>query len=604
MKTRTLLLALAALSACRHRAHSDPRAWRWENPTPQGNRLNAACLDAQGRAYAVGDFGTILTREGNGAWRAAPLRARTELRAVACGAGGVYAVGAGGLALRTRDGGARWYVLPVGVRANLNAVTTHGTTVLLGGDGGVVLRATDGETFRPTLGADGVSVTGLWTDGRAAVAVGPGGATLRSDDGGARWRRVESGTQRTLTAVGGSGADDLYAVGTGGTVLVSGDGGARWTVLPRSGEDDLRAVASRGRRDVYAVGAAGVVLHSRDGVQFIREDSTAPGDLLGLALRGDEALAVGVRGAITARESSGRWRLLPGGHRGSLHSVWRGADGRACAAGQGGAILCRDPALGWVPMPSGMRANLGGIASDGAGVYVSVGDYGTVLRSTDHGQNWTLLPTGENGTLEPGDTSPTWAQLPTRQNRALSAVWLGRNGSGLIVGRDAIVLRTTDHGARWSRVRHEFRAGLLGVWAMEDGRAWACGVGGILLRSDDAGAHWRKLESGTTQDLFAAWSDGRETWIVGRVGGVLRSTDGEHFARVDAGVTDTLLSVTGHGRDVWIAAVGGRLFHTRSRGARWDLASVGTGDDFTAVYAAPDGRASLVGYWGTVLALE
>ncbi|MEZ4391722.1 MAG: hypothetical protein R3A48_11545 [Polyangiales bacterium] len=605
MRTLTLALASAlALSAChrhRGRARPAPRAWRWENPSPQGNKLNAACVDDAGVGYAAGDFGALLVRDARGAWRAAEVATTAHLRAVACGASEVLAVGDGGVALRSRDHGRTWRRVSLGTRADLHAAQIHAGVTLVAGAGGALLRGADSAHLAAVQGVTTDNLNAVWTDGALAIAAGQGGALLRSDDGGARWRRVESGTQRTLTAVWGSGRDDLYAVGAGGVILVSADGGAGWTVLPRSTSDDLRAVRGRGRRDVYVVGSSGVVLHTRDGVQFIQEASNAPGDLLGLALRGDDVFAVGVRGSITTRDATGRWRLLPGGHRGTLHAVWRGRDGTACAAGQGGVILCQDPTLGWVPAPSGVRANLAGIAGDDAGVLVAVGDYGTVIRSVNNGRAWTLLPTGEQGTLAPDDTSPTWAQLPTRQNRALSAVWLSPEGRGLIVGRDGITLRTSDHGATWQRVRHAFNDGLFGVWGLSDGRAWACGVGGTVLHSSDHGATWQKLPQTHPQDLFAVWSDAGETLAVGRAGTLLRAADGTHFTPIETGITTPILSIAGRGDDRWVASVNGQLLRVRRGATRLTPEAVRTGDDFTAVHAAPDGGLTLVGYWGTVL---
>lgn len=598
-----LVLALLSITgaSCHRRARAPAQTWRWESPQPQGNRLNAVCLDDAGSAYAVGTFGTILVRPRGGAWSPRVTSSDATLHAVSCGASGVWAVGERGVVLRSRDRGASWQRVPAPARGALRAVTTAGRGVLVGGVDGVVLHARDGERFAASTGVGDAEVTALWSDGTTSIAVGRNGIVLRATDGGARWTRVESGTRRTLTGVWGSGPDDLYAVGAGGTILVSNDGGARWTVLPRMADDDLRAVVGRGRRDVYIVGTSAAVLHTRDGVQFLREDSGAPADLYGLAVRGDDVVAVGARGSITARDPGGRWRLLPGGHRGTLHAVWRGGGGFACAAGQGGAILCRDPALGWVPMPSGVRANLAGIASDGGDVFVAVGDYGTLLRSTDRGRTWGMLPTGEGGTLAPGDLSPTWAQLPTRENKVLTSVWMGPRGEGLIVGRDGIVLRSTDRGARWSRIPSGTTKGLSAVWSTGDGRAWACGGAGTLLRSEDGGAHWTAVALGTSADLFSVWSDGHDVWTVGRSGAMYRSTDGVGFTRVSAGITDTLLSISGNARGVWVASVSGHLFHSRPRGTHWALSPVRTDDDFNAVSAAPDGGVTVVGYWGTIL---
>lgn len=127
---------------------------------------------------------------------------------------------------------------------------------------------------------------------------------------------------------------------------------------------------------------------------------------------------------------------------------------------------------------------------------------------------------------------------------------------------------------------------------------------GALYRSDDGGAHWTKVPTPTPHDLFSLWGDGRETWVAGRGGVVLRATNDTHFTSVGVGTMDPLLSITGSGRDVWVATVGGKLFHTRSHGARWEQSAVGSGDDFTAVAASPDGRVTLVGYWGTILSYQ
>ena len=104
-----------------------------------------------------------------------------------------------------------------------------------------------------------------------------------------------------------------------------------------------------------------------------------------------------------------------------------------------------------------------------------------------------------------------------------------------------------------------------------------------------------------TADLFALWGDADEVYAVGRSGAAIRSTDGVHWTRIDAGVSETLVSVAGAGSDVWAVGLAGRVVHSRDHGAHWRSLAMGTGDDLTAVAASPDGRATVVGYWGTIL---
>ncbi len=131
------LSLVAAGVACRHRARPPAQAWRWESPQPQGNRLNAVCLDDAGHAYAVGAFGAVLVRGPDGAWTPRVTGSDATLHAVSCGAGGVWAVGDRGVALRSRDRGASWQRVPTPVRSTLRAVATAGRGVLAGGVDGV-----------------------------------------------------------------------------------------------------------------------------------------------------------------------------------------------------------------------------------------------------------------------------------------------------------------------------------------------------------------------------------------------------------------------------------------------------------------------------------
>ena len=107
MKRATLVLFLLTGSVL---AYSQ---WGWQNPLPQGNRLNSLYFTDSITGYAVGDGGTILkTFNGGSGWFPLPGRTSCNLNSVCfTGSGRGYAAGGGGTILKTIDGGTGWIAL-------------------------------------------------------------------------------------------------------------------------------------------------------------------------------------------------------------------------------------------------------------------------------------------------------------------------------------------------------------------------------------------------------------------------------------------------------------------------------------------------------------
>jgi photosystem II stability/assembly factor-like uncharacterized protein len=149
---------------------------------------------------------------------------------------------------RSTDGGGSWTRVWRSEDRVITGTWGAGDTILAVGSRRTIIRSADGgATWTTVLGKRSPplrqpggspadtdpspylrSVAG---SGSTVVAVGAGGAMLRSTDGGATWGDVDSGTMHHLSAIWGS--DSLFvAVGSAGTILVSRDGGARWAMLP------------------------------------------------------------------------------------------------------------------------------------------------------------------------------------------------------------------------------------------------------------------------------------------------------------------------------------------------------------------------------------
>ena len=76
----------------------------WENPRPQGNRLNKAVVVGTNDEWAVGDAGTIVHRTSSGV--TLPVSGVTRnLYSIWARGTDLYAVGEGGIILHSSSGG-------------------------------------------------------------------------------------------------------------------------------------------------------------------------------------------------------------------------------------------------------------------------------------------------------------------------------------------------------------------------------------------------------------------------------------------------------------------------------------------------------------------
>src|SRR5262249_38789282 len=156
---------------------------------------------------------------------------RKRLNGIAAAGGHVWAVGIDGAFLHAAPGGG-FVAEDRGVSVELTAVAAAGTRVVAVGAGGVVLdgeerkglsdrlltgvalraapaliTAVDGtlfENYAPVATAP-APLRAVWSDGKAAVAVGAQGTIVTSTPDG--WRVVRTGVGPDLAAVAGRGAD-------------------------------------------------------------------------------------------------------------------------------------------------------------------------------------------------------------------------------------------------------------------------------------------------------------------------------------------------------------------------------------------------------------
>lgn len=266
------------------------------------------------------------------------------------------------------------------------------------------------------------AVSGLLLDvtraGKRLVAVGDRGHILYSDDDGQQWLQARVPTQQLLTAV--FFVDDRYgwAVGHDALILATRDGGATWMRqfddIER--ESPLLDVWFKDRNTGYAVGAYGAIFETTNGGQDWSDISDRLDNEDGYHLN-----------AITAVSDTGLFVV------GEMGAMFRSADW----------------GLTWETLEGPYDGSLFGAVGTGKPEHLIVyGLRGHIFRSTDFGETWAEIQVRtENGTLQFG----------------LADASLLANGDVLIVGHGGSVLRSSDNGESFTVFNRADRTSLAGV---------------------------------------------------------------------------------------------------------------------------------------------
>ena len=274
--------------------------------------------------------------------------------------------------------------------------------------------------------------------GERLVAVGDRGHILYSDDQGASWAQAKVPTRQLLTSVFFVDDQHGWAVGHDAQILASEDGGVTWTKqfedLKR--ESPLLDVWFQDANSGFAVGAYGALLTTSDGGKHWEDvsdrlDNEDQFHLNGIAAVKDAGLfIVGEQGSMFRSADWGQtWEKLEGPYEGSLFGV--------IGTAQANTLLAY-----------GLRGNL--------------------FRSIDFGTTWEPVELqATRGTLEFG----------------LSGATLLDDGSIVIVGNGGSVVRSTDNGETFSVFNRPDRISVSAVTAAGNGNLILAGQGGVRATS-------------------------------------------------------------------------------------------------------------------------
>jgi len=391
--------------------------------------------------------------------------------------------------------------------------------------------------------------------GARGYAIGDAGTAMRSDDAGASWSGLATGTTAPLARLQVVDPNTVVVLGGDGCVLRrSGDGGATFEkifiVAETNCPDKVQAFWFVSPTTGYLLLRDGSVLRTSDSGQTFSKQTAIPGTPA--SATGGQAQAADV--------------LFTGPDTGIV----------VVNAGPGDSLAyaTTDQGISWKPLA--MPGTVTRLYRFDATTIYGVGP-NTLLRSTDGGATFTHRPFGGGLTL-------------TSIGCATPDLCLIRTGNGELD-------RTTDGGATATTITAS-SARLAGASFASPARAVGVGDGGQTVVSDDAGLNWapvggdiggdfRRLRPGPVvtsayapgaKGRIAMTLDGGATW---KVASVSSSSDIIDTSWIDA--------ATGYALD----AKGG-LFRTKNGGASWQTLSAGAGGAPDAVLAIPGGDTVLL----------
>ncbi len=462
---------------------------------------------------AVGESGVILRSTNNGAsWtQTAKFSSSLNSCATIVGNGVIMAVGRNGLVVRSGDAGGTWAELPQFTSEDLYSISETGLSVLITGAGGLTAISSNGG------GWWSVVERAVDDDIHASIVLSPqnyfiggtSGTIYATSDGGASWNKSFIDTNFAFQHIRFVSSQIGYALGAAGRIVRTTDGGATWNIINFGNTGFLFDAFGTGN-NAGLIGEAGAILYSTDNGNSWTP-AIPPTNSILYSIRYDNAKslwAVGEQGTII-NFSNGLGHSITSPAAEAITVL--SADNQIVIATKNGAIFTSiNKGASWNKADSAGKA-IGGISKFAEEVYIAVGKDGLILRSSD------------NGT--------TWSRITAPIIKSFTACATNGNGIGIIVGDSGAILRTTDAGLTWNYSLHG-NVVLLSASFSDENHCIAAGDHGTLLRTSDAGLTWQKANSPDSTVAWTSLSFDRTTQ-----GGILISLEGDIYATFNGGET-------------------------------------------------------------------
>ena len=288
--------------------------------------------------------------------------------------------------------------------------------------------------------------------------------------------------------------------------------------------DSLFGVAFGATGNPFVVGAKGTLLESHDdGKTWTRRqlgDPVEPRDLYSVRFAPDRKTGwiVGEDGTIFQTKDGGRnWEKQQSPVKDSLFKVAVTSANAACAVGANGILLCTENGGSTWVVNHFMDFTFFDVAFAPKTGAWAVGDYKTVLFSSDNGKHWQLQSGGKRVFTEP----PNFA------------VAFSPSGDGVLVALGPAIQETGNSGQSWQSFPLTETKQVYAATAVEGttrAEFWIAGSEGFL--SDIGNGKSSRVPTGVAADITDVSFSGDTGVAVGLGGTLIRLQRADHSWRV------------------------------------------------------------------------
>lgn len=262
------------------------------------------------------------------------------------------------------------------------------------------------------------------------------------------------------------------------------------------------------------------------------------------------------------------------------------------------------------------------VVQDNLNSYI-VGSNGTILKSSDAGDNWNEIKTvykndlysftesngkyfivGDGGLLIINNlNSREWNRINTGTNETLFNINFLNHNIGFVCGKNGTILKTSDGGLTWQKVYAPTNQTLFKVAFADEKNIFIIGWAGTLLNSSDQGNSWEKVKTATsTYFKDIVFVNQFLGFISGGDGTLLRTENGGNsWTRIDLNTTSGLFKVFfENNEDGMILTNRGELFSTTDAGNTWAKSDIGKPVVLNDIQKLSTGKYIVVGNNGSI----
>jgi photosystem II stability/assembly factor-like uncharacterized protein len=349
---------------------------------------------------------------------------------------------------------------------------------------------------------------------------GDSGRAVKTTDGGSTWKLMTTGTQSNLNGIILIDTNIALMITLHGGILRTTNGGESWYVIPFENANALYSIRKLRPDFLIVTGYAGTLLISNDiGISWHKVATPYANTFYCADFTDDNTATVIADNGLILHAVHGVWQqetVDSNAVTARLNDIGGKDPNILAMVGNNGTILyTTDGGNNWTQNYVGTNEHLRGISFFDTLNATAVGRDGVILRTTDGGKDWFFIP-----------------QTPEFTTLYSVAFPKADTSHGIGVGRNGTVKRTTNGGKEWlvsSITQYPLRS----VCFLDSISAVAVGDYGKIFKTADAGITWNEQPSSTTRHLYSvSFATPKDGLAVGDSGTVLRTyTGGEFWTR-------------------------------------------------------------------------